>query len=50
MIFQAFINYLSISFWGYLASVFAGNGVFKSVVASCSPLFGLPLFNQLSLP
>ncbi|CUM48582.1 unnamed protein product [Debaryomyces tyrocola] len=45
-----FTNYLSLSFWEYLASVFTDNVLFKSIVASFSPVLGLPLFNKLSLP
>lgn len=48
MIFQTLFNYLSMSFWRYLASVFAGNDLFRSVIAGCFPLFGRPLFMNLS--
>lgn len=45
MIFQAFINYLSISFWGYLASVFAGNGLLHYLV--CRYLISFHYRNSL---
>lgn len=48
IIFQTLFNYLSMSFWKYLASVFAGNDLFRSVIAGCFPLFGKPLFDNLS--
>ncbi|CAK7898518.1 multidrug resistance protein 1 [[Candida] anglica] len=47
-IFQSLFNYLSFSFWRYLASVFAGNVLFRSVIAAVFPLFGAPLFNNLA--
>ena len=46
IIFQTLFNYLSMSFWRYLASVFAGNDLFRSVIAGAFPLFGAPLFNN----
>lgn len=48
LIFQTLFNYLSMSFWRYLASVFAGNDLFRSMMAGAFPLFGRPLFNNLS--
>jgi Multidrug resistance protein len=48
LIFQTLFNYLGMSFWRYLASVFAGNTLFRSVIAGVFPLFGAPLFNNLS--
>jgi len=48
LIFQTLFNYLGMSFWRYLASVFAGNALFRSVIAGVFPLFGAPLFNNLS--
>lgn len=48
LIFQTLFNYLSMSFWRYLASVFAGNDLFRSVIAGSFPLFGRPLFLNLS--
>jgi DHA1 family multidrug resistance protein-like MFS transporter len=47
-IFQTLFNYLGMSFWRYVASVFAGNALFRSVIAGVFPLFGAPLFNNLS--
>ncbi|CAK7901702.1 multidrug resistance protein 1 [[Candida] anglica] len=46
-VFQTLFNYLSMSFWRYLASVFAGNDLFRSVTAGAFPLFGAPLFENL---
>lgn len=43
-IFQALYSYLSMSFWRFLASVFAGNDLFRSVMAGCFPLFARPLY------
>ncbi|CAK7897377.1 multidrug resistance protein 1 [[Candida] anglica] len=48
IIFQTLFNYLSFSFWKYIASVFAGNVLFRSVLAGVFPLFGAPLFNNLA--
>lgn len=48
IIFQTSFNYLSMSFWRYMASVFAGNDLIRSVIASCFPLFGRSLFMNLS--
>ncbi|KAK6455536.1 multidrug resistance protein 7 [Scheffersomyces xylosifermentans] len=47
LIFQTLFNYLGMSFWRYLASVFAGNDLFRSVIAGVFPLFGKPLFDNL---
>lgn len=47
LIFQSLFNYLSMSFWRYLASVFAGNDLFRSIMAGAFPLFGRPLFLNL---
>ena len=47
LIFQTLFNYLSMSFWRYLASVFAGNDLFRSVIAGSFPLFGRALFTNL---
>lgn len=49
IIFQTLFNYLSMSFYRYLASVFAGNALFRSVMAGAFPLFGKPLFLNLSV-
>ena len=48
IIFQTLFNYLSMSFWRYMASVFGGNCLFRSVIAGCFPLFARPLFNNLA--
>ncbi|CUM65543.1 uncharacterized protein PRCAT00003189001 [Priceomyces carsonii] len=48
IIFQTLFNYLGASFYRYLASVFAGNDLFRSVIAGCFPLFGDALFNNLA--
>lgn len=47
LIFQTLFNYLSMSFWRYLASVFAGNDLFRSLMAGAFPLFGRPLYLNL---
>ncbi|KAK6455537.1 multidrug resistance [Scheffersomyces xylosifermentans] len=47
LIFQTLFNYLGMSFYRYLASVFAGNDLFRSIIAGVFPLFGAPLFNNL---
>lgn len=47
IIFQSGFNYLGASFYNYLASVFAGNDLFRSTIAGCFPLFARPLFNNL---
>lgn len=47
VIFQTLFNYLSMSFWRYLASVFAGNALFRSIMAGAFPLFGKALFLNL---
>ena len=47
LIFQTLFNYLSNSFSRFLASVFAGNTLFRSVIAGCFPLFGHALFTNL---
>lgn len=46
-IFQTLFNYLGKSFWRYLASVFAGNNLFRGVIAGVFPLFGNAVFNNL---
>lgn len=48
IVFQTLFNYLSMSFWRYLASVFAGNDLFRSMMAGAFPLFGRPLFINLA--
>lgn len=49
LIFQTLFNYLAMSFPRYMASVFAGNDLFRSVIAGCFPLFGTPMFKNLSI-
>lgn len=46
-IFQTLFNYMGMSFKKYLASAFAGNDLFRSVIAGVFPLFGRPLFENL---
>lgn len=47
IIFQTLFNYLSMCFWKYLASVFAGNDLFRSLMAGAFPLFGKAMFLNL---
>lgn len=47
IVFQTLFNYLSMSFYRYLASVFAGNDLFRSMMAGAFPLFARPLFLNL---
>lgn len=49
-IFQTLFNYLGMSFYRYLASVFASNDLFRSAVAGAFPLFGAPLYSNLATP
>ncbi|KAG5363212.1 Caffeine resistance protein 5 [Yarrowia sp. B02] len=46
-IFQTVFNYLSGSYPKYIASVFAGNGVFRSFVAGAFPLFARQMFEAM---
>ncbi|CAK7897392.1 multidrug resistance protein 1 [[Candida] anglica] len=48
IMFQTLFNYLSFSFRRYLASVFAGNVLFRGALAGCFPLFGADMFNNLA--
>lgn len=48
LIFQTLFNYLGMSFWMYVASVFAGNAMFRSIIASVFPLFGKIMFDNLA--
>ncbi|KAK6874740.1 Multidrug resistance protein 1 [Candida tropicalis] len=49
LIFQTLFNFMGASFkHEYIASVFASNDLFRSVVASVFPLFANPLFNNLA--
>ncbi|KAK9239915.1 major facilitator superfamily domain-containing protein [Lipomyces kononenkoae] len=47
IVFQVLFNYLGMSYPRYLASVFAGNGLFRSGVAGAFPLFARQLFVKL---
>lgn len=47
LVFQGLFNYLGMSFWRYMASVFASNDLFRSLTAGAFPLFGHPLFSNL---
>ncbi|KAG5359590.1 Multidrug resistance protein 1 [Yarrowia sp. C11] len=46
-IFQTVFNYLSGSYPKYIASVFAGNGVFRAFVAGAFPLFTHQMFTAM---
>lgn len=48
MTFQSLFNYLGMSFYRFLASVFAGNALFRSVIAGAFPLFGKALYDNLA--
>ncbi|KAK6204782.1 multidrug resistance protein 2 [Scheffersomyces amazonensis] len=47
IIFQTLFNYLGASFYRFLASVYASNALFRSVIAGMFPLFGRPFFLNL---
>lgn len=47
LVFQTLFNYLGMSFYRYLASVFAGNDLFRSCMAGAFPLFARALFLNL---
>ncbi|CUM65831.1 uncharacterized protein PRCAT00003480001 [Priceomyces carsonii] len=47
VVIQALFNYMAMSFPQYIASVFGGNALFRSIMAGCFPLFGAPLYNNL---
>ncbi|KAK9375806.1 major facilitator superfamily domain-containing protein [Lipomyces chichibuensis] len=47
ILFQVLFNYLGMSYPRYLASVFAGNGLFRSMMAGAFPLFARQLFVKL---
>ncbi|CAH6719426.1 multidrug resistance protein 1 [[Candida] jaroonii] len=49
VVFQSSFLYLADSFPDYLASVFAGNDLLRSVIASVFPLFGHALFDNLAI-
>ena len=44
---QTLFNYMAMSFPRYVASVFGGSALFRSLLGGCFPLFGAPLFNNL---
>ena len=46
--FQTLFNYLAMSFPRYMASVFAGNNLFRSTVGACFPLFAHALYTNLA--
>lgn len=46
--FQTLLNYLGMSFPRYVASVFASNNLFRSVIAGVFPLFARSLYLNLS--
>lgn len=48
-LFQATFAYLAISYPKYLASVFAGNGVFRAGFACAFPLFGKAMYDNLAI-
>ncbi|ODQ65495.1 SCR1 protein [Nadsonia fulvescens var. elongata DSM 6958] len=47
LVFQATFNYFGGSFFRYLASVFAGNGLFRASFAAAFPLFATPMYKNL---
>lgn len=47
IVFQTLFNYLGMSFFRFLASVYAGNDLFRSFMAGAFPLFGRALFINL---
>lgn len=48
IVYQTLFNYLGMSFYRYLASVFAGNALFRSFFGGAFPLFGRAMFTNLS--
>ncbi|GEQ67881.1 hypothetical protein JCM33374_g1547 [Metschnikowia sp. JCM 33374] len=48
IIYQTMFNYLGMSFYRFLASVFAGNAFFRAIMGGAFPLFGRALFVNLS--
>lgn len=46
--YQTLFNYLGMSFYRFLASVFAGNTFFRAIMGGAFPLFGRSLFVNLS--
>lgn len=47
LVFQTLFNYMSMSFFHYMASVFAGNDLFRTTAGGLFPLFGHALFSNL---
>ncbi|KAK9474971.1 major facilitator superfamily domain-containing protein [Dipodascopsis tothii] len=47
-LFQSMFNYLGMSFYRFMASVFAGNALFRSCFAAAFPLFASPMYNNLA--
>ncbi|GEQ67883.1 hypothetical protein JCM33374_g1549 [Metschnikowia sp. JCM 33374] len=48
ILYQALFNYMGMTFYRFLASVFAGNAFFRSIMGGAFPLFGRALFVNLS--
>lgn len=48
IVFQTLFNYMGMSFPRYLASVYAGNGLLRSIMGGCFAVFGTPMFTNLS--
>lgn len=48
-IFQSIFAYLGRGFYRYMASVFAGNCLMRSVLASIFPLFTFPMYENLAM-
>ncbi|TVY23600.1 Caffeine resistance protein [Lachnellula hyalina] len=49
VVFQSCLNYLAISYPTYAASIFAGNGLFRSIFGAIFPLFARQLFRGLGI-
>ncbi|SCU90340.1 LAMI_0E01640g1_1 [Lachancea mirantina] len=49
-IFQSVFSYLAMSYPKYMASVFAGNNLCRSVLACVFPLFGRAMYDNLAIP
>lgn len=47
--FQSQFNYLAMCFPEYVASVFGGNGLFRSLIGGTFPMYGRAMFNNLSI-
>ena len=47
IVYQTLFNYIGMSFPKYIASVYAGNGFFRSLMGCASPLFGRVMFTNL---